>query len=1052
MQDRVGSRGQKNGGRGRPARVRTAAALVGLVLLGGGLTCGVREPDRSEEPVGQSADAIFNGQADTAGNFRAVGALLTPIGQCSTFLIAPRVALTAAHCVPSRARGCQTHTYQQPAMPGAAPAATNLRVRFPAPGSNEDQLYNPGACVAAGTCQQYSVDSFAWLPDTYPVNAYDCCEDDPNLCFACGFPDGQFPKGLPMLDIAVLHLDRDVVGVEPMQTLLRHDLQTNEAPDPARGAFKVNPLGWVGAVVHVAGSGTVDDSVGQGLRRWGPTTLSSLNLDDEPEGSNEFPAACDEQTAKYYCEDCNLTLDPTGISGGGADTRRGDSGSPLVMNYTALSATPIAGLPADVPVAVAIQDAVLWDTDVVVTSSDGSTMPIRTQVGSFILARLTDWDGDGVNDELDNCLVAYNPNQENCNEAAENARGYEPVGDACDPIPCASAEVQVREEVVLEIDETFLSVMQGRRIADRLDVEPHGSSSVGNGAHPTRPVPEVSVPTVPTHYRFCQEEPLFDIDCLESSIDDSFLNVQPPEGGPPTSTAPYLPARTRVGLDLPTTSETMDHDFGQTSDSRRRRWHYEDDAQSWLSHGWITDLSGCSPVFGCGTGLDGRFWIKSETVAGTLVMPMTSPVVAGGNTGYRIRLDGTASGLGLANHYVFLRPDASFSIARVITVPSIWFKWMLWIDPGDPYRDDGYDGSLWESSVLVSAEGGHYAVLRRDGTAALVDDRLGADLRARLDSGDEVWRSAAEPRLLTGSAPMKSGFHALAFAADGTDVVEGVLRQGLNIGTTVDMTGTAPGRPGSPSSREGFQAVFSRSEDAAFVIGGRDTSTGEELGDVWMRSVVGPGEWTDVPLRGGFSLGKVLAATFSYGDRKLWVLDEHAGPPGFALDGEGGLTLCHQNGRGAGKSLHMPLPAANAHLEHGDSPGLCAADVDGKTFTRLLRIDPYTGAVEPVGFWPTGGGASPQLWLVVDQDGGVLLASSSSQHYSVARFSVDPYRLVGAVTLESIAQRPGRLAGEPIVDARGYGFVLEKAGRLELVRADSLGGAPAALSAVGSLL
>ena len=82
------------------------------------------------------------------------------------------------------------------------------------------------------------------------------------------------------------------------------------------------------------------------------------------------------------------------------------------------------------------------------------------------------------------------------------------------------------------------------------------------------------------------------------------------------------------------------------------------------------------------------------------------------------------------------------------------------------------------------------------------------------------------------SSAADKGFHALAFAADGTDVVDGVLRSGLFAGSAVDFDRPLPTRPGLIPPREGFTAVFSRSEDRAFVLGGRDRSTGEALHDL----------------------------------------------------------------------------------------------------------------------------------------------------------------------------------------------------------------------------
>src|SRR5690606_16618459 len=59
-----------------------------------------------------------------------------------------------------------------------------------------------------------------------------------------------------------------------------------------------------------------------------------------------------------------------------------------------------------------------------------------------------DDDEDGIEDTCaagdrrDNCVGVPNPDQANCNADAERWEGADPVGDACDPVPCGETELE----------------------------------------------------------------------------------------------------------------------------------------------------------------------------------------------------------------------------------------------------------------------------------------------------------------------------------------------------------------------------------------------------------------------------------------------------------------------------------------------------------------------------------------------------------------------------------------------------------------------------------
>jgi hypothetical protein len=435
----------------------------------------------------------------------------------------------------------------------------------------------------------------------------------------------------------------------------------------------------------------------------------------------------------------------------------------------------------------------------------------------------------------------------------------------------------------------------------------------------------------------------------------------------------------------------------------------------WAASGKIT-APGCDPIhgccaslYGCGTHLDGRLWVRSDTTKGTLGDMVSDPSNDGfapPTTGLRWKA-GAASfdDVQLSNHYVFLAPDGTFSSTHSFPVADALPHAIVYkVLPRPPIDPPGWDGVHGEEGYLVATQDGGFGLLRAGGVALLMTGDLGKHLRGLLATPELVWASAVEPRLAISSSAADKGFHALAFAADGTDVVDGVLRSGLFAGSAVDFDRAPPARPGFIPPREGFIAVFSRSEDRAFVLGGHDASTGETLHDLWMRPVEGPGAWSQFELD-GFEVGSVLAATWSYLDHRLWMVDE------------------------------VPV------------------DSEGDMEARLYRVEPYLGAVQLVGAWRHQP-ERDRVSLVLDRDGAVLLVTSSTTRaaHSVVRFEATPYAARKPLRV-SLRHWPGALAATPFADAAGYSFVLRgPEGALQLERQTDLGLLSGDLSDVGSAL
>ncbi len=267
-------------------------------------------------------------------------------------------------------------------------------------------------------------------------------------------------------------------------------------------------------------------------------------------------------------------------------------------------------------------------------------------------------------------------------------------------------------------------------------------------------------------------------------------------------------------------------------------------------------------------------------------------------------------------------------------------------------------------------------VLMHDGSLADVTEYIGDGLKASLSLGLH-WANAVESQPEAGNGAKAPSV--LGLSADGTAVVERVYLAGGALFGQADLrrggpSGQAPTpaaavaatTSNSPAARQDFRAVYSRSTRQLFVVGGADPITGTLLGDIWLTNI-DQVQWMRVPLN-GYSVGKILAATYSPRDRQVWILDE---------------------------------------ITSGS-----------RTLVRLTRVNPVSGQVEMLGTWPRLR-IFDSHWLVIDRDGTVLLAASSQKvnKHVVIRIDNATQPHVDNVYLGQHA-----LALAPLVDGEGYAF------------------------------
>lgn len=199
------------------------------------------------------------------------------------------------------------------------------------------------------------------------------------------------------------------------------------------------------------------------------------------------------------------------------------------------------------------------------------------------------------------------------------------------------------------------------------------------------------------------------------------------------------------------------------------------------------------------------------------------------------------------------------------------------------------------------------------------------------------------------------------------------------IGSTFTVPPTNPTGVAIPNRTAPFY-VFSRAAGGIFLVGGDDPTTGQPRQDMFFRTLTGG--WQSLPsvlpgtnlcpTTGSVpALGRIRAATYSWADRELWIVDE-------TLDGR----------------------------------------------LRLARIN-GAGSLQQIAAWPNSGLYDATV-LTVDRDGGIILTQAKANGAGFVSAKLDVTNDVPSVVAKSSSAL--RLAAPPVVSSRSYAFVVETVG------------------------
>ncbi len=563
---------------------------------------------------------------------------------------------------------------------------------------------------------------------------------------------------------------------------------------------------------------------------------------------------------------------------------------------------------------------------------------------------------------VDNCPRVYNPTQDNCNEASELAaqqRGQSvaTLGDACDPVPCPDARsvggaVLGGFQGTCSGSTTFGFACSGRKIRESFSVSYRGPE-VANASVVGPPAVTFAHPAgnVATSARFCQSNLNLGFRCLDAirSMRDARL-VDFPSATAETAdaTRPYHRVTMTVAGSLTARGATWAVPY--PSATTTERWDYVADNTFWQTAPAkvppADGYTGCITASPAGTCLDGVFWTHADSLIGS------DAAHANDANGAFVGVHGAE----LANHHETLRPDSptSFVIAGVGSYRRI----ALWRTLPDPWERQ----RLWETRILVARPtfDNNVFALERDGTALDVTSLSTAAARTILGTSS-LLVSAVEPDRRLGN---KAIVEAVSIRSSGNQVDELVVSQNglLKSGTEAGLFPFLASAFGPPA-RTNPTVVYSRVAGGLFLLGGTDAA-GTGLTDLWFLPL--GRTWSEVPLS-GFNGRQVLAATYSFADKRLWVLGTNGG-----------------------------------------------------TRAGLYRIDPATGVATLGGSWLFTN-TYVRYGLSLDRDGKVLLFSkANSGGAKLAKLVVNAS---GQATASSISRDEPGLTMTPVADENGYSLL-----------------------------
>ncbi len=578
-----------------------------------------------------------------------------------------------------------------------------------------------------------------------------------------------------------------------------------------------------------------------------------------------------------------------------------------------------------------------------------------------------DGDCDGACDASDSCRYTANDQALDGNQLSEERQQAVAMGDACEPVPVPDGEPAAAKVVAEYSSDGSILVSHFRHlISDHLVVRPQPSRRAADLADGT--AQKVPSEAIATHVRYCQEDPAAASGCTDFvNLGDAHLHL-----GITAAQETPLMRWHRVSMSF---SSARGAAVSLTYDGTAHTytWDYQADAAFWTDPAvFDPPLIDLPPpeskpiiwqsqpyVAGPASGLDGVLWLHGATTIGH----------PGNDIGTGVHGGGTTSGQELASHYLAIDPEhLEYTIGGKPQQRPYFFLRLTLPDPAS-WREELGELLPHEGWTVAPLEGGGQGVVNPDGSAQSLSRHVSDDVRRALDDATLLWTSAVEPGWSMGA---ESDPLAAAVDADGavrqlvswnqkTEVIEGAA------GAT-RLAGATRAGPAALVLSRFFHALY-RVQNGGIA---RAAITGGRLGG-----------WA--PMATSLAIGGPLAATASFRDRGLYVLDQ--------------VTR------------------------------------DGRPVVRLLRFDALRGGGVELG-WFARPADLDGLWLELDADGQLLVVMSSDRlaRNAVFRIRVDG----GALAAVWWRSGSGSLAYPVLVDSHGYVFYLRGERSLRVARTRAL--------------
>lgn len=966
--------GDGRSGGARRTRVTSGARHLVLLLLAGAATACVSAND-GPTPVGTASHAIKEGVDDVdTPEANAVVRLTSITGKlCTGTLITPRLVLTALHCVRDFEVIGENPASECTDIKGIDRATSGMSWNPPSPGTDPTLLARIGG---PNTGMQANV--------IRKLTTITTCISQP-------------PIGNPEKDIALLQLDRPILGVKSAEMELY-----SSRPD------------------------TFTLGAGGGLAGWGSDGNDEPVLRRKRMDVPDVPFEHDPGFDGFATIDGNPP---------GEDVNNGDSGGPLYRTLPdgrrkvlgVLSGRSIGTWWADIGTTAASDwissnmlsetwvhhsalwylshrkdpatmkfgeasydgqcqrdidyDCDLWTNDVdncpatynpdqaeVDDSQPGSPNPqVQCLACPYSAADASnptgDKDRDGVCDppppelpapawrRFDNCPSIKNTDQANCNLASETAHELHVLGDACDPVPCPKFEMgggEVRFQSGLPYDPYVGRLAFGRIVRDTVipqPVAPHNAIAGDANGNP-RPA---DAGLIDTDARFCQQNEARGFKCQVREVMRSDLAGL--DEGRDASQPWHRITQRQEGGALTPRGTSYPWRYAPGASVARHIWDFRADWQHW----WVSPPDGeplippsegtaCANggTWGEGTCLDGVLWHHArtfigdpeDTIPGGAYVGLHEPQLPNPNAGEPDRSKWRHATPGLSNRYERIAPDEAFTLqTKPLGRYRHLWKWQKLVDPLPPIADDTVRRHHVRFVGIDDDKASH--LLHDDGGGEVLGARVSAALA---DISGEPIAGIAEPDGVV--RHVVDGLEGAVVSHDGTSVFDfvvndgNVLRRASELGW--DVTGATSGD--APSPRTDFVTFTSAALGAVFVGGGRVPDGSGPASTVHMfRPGLG---WAEIaPAGGGFIDPRAMV--YSPVDGKLWVLD-------------------------------------NVKRARGMNPAVLT----------LYRVDPMTQETETMGDFAWSAASVPRLFLSLDTTGHVLLTTSRASTSQVTRLDV----------------------------------------------------------------